>query len=82
MSVKIEANRKMQGNVRYASSTMMGLKKEIRVTNKILIKTNTISHGMASRGAGTYKDTRTCPDHVLRQSLGKFIFLKIILTNF
>ena len=27
-----------------------------------------------SRGAGTYKDTRTCPDHVLRKSLEKSYF--------
>ena len=31
-------------------------------------------HKMYNRGTGTYKDTRTCPDHVLRKSLEKSYF--------
>ena len=34
------------------------------------------------RGAGTYKDIRTCPDHVLGGKKGKLLFFKFFLTKF
>ena len=50
----------------------------IRTVHTKWIKTNlVISISLGFRGAGTYVDMRTCPHHVLRQSLKNVLFRNI-----
>ena len=39
-------------------------------------------HEITSRGAGTYGDMGTCPNHILEKSLENVLFLNIVATKF